>query len=314
MENIIEYVTGLAVGEPQTYRNMSVFPLMGNSSGLDYLVFDEAMNAGLKITETGSVPTLHFTNNTGKKVLIMQGEYAVGGKQNRMVATNVLMAKGFDGDVPVRCVQQGRWTGGLEGVFYSAQRKAPHNVMMAESQQGVWSEVSNLSADLGVRSATGNLEDSFSQRANDVGDYTSNFDYVPGSVGIVVVLANGGISISADIFDKQSTMRKNFNKIVESHALEAISNRGLDVGVVNSAAFDPAEFLEKIASCQFHERTAVSLGRDFRLVGPISGFALDNYGAPLYVSLSSTTVRRPIQIPRFETRFSRGGDINWIID
>ncbi len=311
MENIIEYVTGLTVGEPQTYRNMAVFPLMGKSSGLDYLLFDEAMNAGLKITETGSVPTLHFTNNTGKKVLIMQGEYAVGGKQNRMIATNVLMANGFDGEVPVKCVQHGRWSSpGLEGKFFSANRRAPQTVMMADGQQEVWSEVHNLSVGLGVKSATGDIEDSFSQRSHDVEDYTSNFDYVPGSVGIVVFVANKGLSIGADIFDKQSTMRKNFNKIVESYALEAIASSNEHLALGRPKGF-VSTFLEKIGQCQFHERTAVSLGRDFRLVGPISGFALDNYGVPLYVTLSSTKAKNPIASPRFETGFSRG---NVIID
>ena len=58
MKQIENYIANLELGQPQYYKNMAVVPLLGKDSGLDYLVFDEAVNSGLQIRETGSVPTL----------------------------------------------------------------------------------------------------------------------------------------------------------------------------------------------------------------------------------------------------------------
>jgi len=73
MKEVKKYVSSLKLGDPQVYRNLAIAPLMGKDSKLDYLTFDEAVNSGLSIDETGSVPTLHFTNKTGKEILILQG-------------------------------------------------------------------------------------------------------------------------------------------------------------------------------------------------------------------------------------------------
>lgn len=114
MKTIVDYVGGLELGKVQKFKNMAVVPLIGTDSELEYMVFDEAINSGLKISETNDVGSLHASNKTGLDVLVLQGEYVIGGKQNRMMKRNMLLAKDYDGFVPVRCVEKNRWDNNFE--------------------------------------------------------------------------------------------------------------------------------------------------------------------------------------------------------
>lgn len=299
MDEIKQYVNSLELGEPQIYKNMSVIPLIGKDSKLDYLVFDKAVNSGLHVSETGSVPTLHFRNKTEKEVLIIQGEYVLGGKQNRMVSRNVYMAKGFDGEVPVNCVQQHRWSSGAPKAFGSSHRIAPRALCFAASvgQQEVWSEVNFLQADLSVESPTENLDDAYDQKQSELSNYLDNFSYMQGSIGIVTVIQKQGKKVyAADMFDKRDTSENYFNKMLESYALEAVVG-GDDVKKPTEEEI--TDFLDSLKNCEFEEQKPISLGRDFMIKGDqIQGSALLYDGTNLYVSFSS----KPERISRPEPR------------
>lgn len=316
MKEINDYVNRLKIGNIKKYKNMAVAPLLEADSKLEYLVFDEAVNSGLNVRETGSVPTLHFSNKTGKEVLILQGEYAEGGKQNRMMAANVYMAKDFEGDVPVRCVEERRWSPGYnspniglnlrdlfgsgfrtpprqqrppEEQFHSSMRMATKGVCFASArgQGAVWGQVNKLMGDHKVSSRTGNISDVFNQKKEDLSDYVSNFQYTPGAVGVVVAVEQGGKKIyGADIFDQSRTMEKNFSKLLESYILEAITKGSS----IKQTKKEIKAFLGYINNMSFNERKPVSLGRDFLLNGNQSeGSALVYESIPVYVSFSTRT-------------------------
>ncbi|HLC53228.1 MAG TPA: DUF6569 family protein [Candidatus Nanoarchaeia archaeon] len=288
MKTLLEHVHGLEIGEVQRHKNMSIAPLFGAESALDYLVFDKALRNGLSISETGNVPTLHFANKTGKEVMILQGEYILGGKQNRMVAANVYMERGFDGDVPVRCVQQNRWQGDIGSGFDTSESIAPKAVMYAASvgQDEVWSEVRCLARAHRVATPTQNLGDIIQEKKRDTNDFVHSFSYIPGSIGIVASIVSHGITrYSADVFDRRETMGHHFNKLVESLALDALGG-----SYAREKNYDDfITFIRSIESCQFNERKPVSLGRDFQLQGQgIEGFALTYEEVPLYVTFSTS--------------------------
>ena len=298
MQEIQKYVNGLKPGKVQSYRNMALVPLMGKDSKLDYLVFDEAINSGLHVSETGSVPTLHFANNTEKEVLIIQGEYVLGGKQNRMVSRNAYMAENFDGEVPVNCVQQHRWTSGAPRSFGTSHKRAPRSLCFAASigQREVWSEVNYLHAGLGVRSSTENLDDAYDQKQSELSDYLNNFEYTPGAVGVVAVIQNQGKKVyAADIFDQGDTSEKYFNKMVESYALEAATGGG---DIKKPTKKEIGGFLKSLKDCKFQEQKPISLGRDYIIRGSkVQGSALLYDGTNVYVTFSTKPERIP-QGPR----------------
>ena len=111
MENIKEQLENLEIGKIQKYKNLAIAPILGSDSGLEHMALCDALNDGLVITEKGygTVPTLEVVNRTGKKVIAIAGEYIKGGMQNRAIVRSAYLDESFKGDIPVRCVQQGRW-------------------------------------------------------------------------------------------------------------------------------------------------------------------------------------------------------------
>src|SRR3989344_3445270 len=287
MNEIKNRINGLELGNAQQYKNMAVLPLIGKSSNLDYLVFSDALNSGLSVRETGDVSTLHFTNKTGNEVLILQGEYVMGGKQNRMVATNVCMSKNFDGPVPVRCVEHFRWQGDVGTRFRSVDTIATKKVAFAAAigQQEVWDEVADLAQEHCVSAPTFDMGEVFQQKKSDTGEYSSRFNYINGSVGVVALINSGSRKIvGVDIFDKARTMEKHFNKIIQSYSLDAI-HQGNNAEVNERRI---ADFIDNIENCSFVERKAVSLGRDYKIEGDkIECFALVYDDNALYTTFTN---------------------------
>lgn len=296
MNEIINHINGLNLGEIQTYKNLALAPLFGQRGTLDYLVLDEAIKSGLEIRETGSVPLLHFINKTGKEILLLQGEYVTGGKQNRMLATNIYMAQGFDGDVPVKCVEHGRWSGNYSPKLGSSERMAVKSVCYAAAvgQQEVWDQVRCLSTSHNVHSSTQNIGDIYEQRKGNTEEYLSRMGYQNG-IGLISVFNHNGKRIfGLDLFDKDKTMEKHFKKIVEGYALEASSGNG-NVEVTRE---EMAGFVENIRNASFNERKAVSLGRDYAINGnDIEGFALSHCGSALYTTFSTKRMNKPFVNP-----------------
>ena len=111
-----EYLDTLKVGRKQTYKNLTIFPLLSTYRiAVDYLTLDEALGASLlEVTEVdteGSVPELRVENKYAGMVLIMDGEELVGAKQNRIVNTTILIPPKSTTVIPVSCVEQGRVRG-----------------------------------------------------------------------------------------------------------------------------------------------------------------------------------------------------------
>jgi hypothetical protein len=86
MNQLAKFLTGVAVGEPQTHGNLTIYPLRRpNGHQRSYLTLDEALKANVvvvkEVSEGGSVPTLVVHNTGSLPVLIVVGEELVGAKQ-----------------------------------------------------------------------------------------------------------------------------------------------------------------------------------------------------------------------------------------
>lgn len=82
------------------------------ASGLEYRTLSEALDAGeVVVTEKpqASVPTLQVINSGDLAVLLLDGEEVVGGRQNRVVNTTVLVPAHSTFELDVTCVEHGRW-------------------------------------------------------------------------------------------------------------------------------------------------------------------------------------------------------------
>ncbi|MFH1917256.1 MAG: DUF6569 family protein [Nanoarchaeota archaeon] len=288
MNAIAEHIVKLAPGSAQVYRNMAILPLKGAESALSYLTLDRALENGLKISETGSVPTLAVINATGKEVLGLQGEYILGGKQNRMLAQGFYLAKDFDGIIPVRCVQQGRWTPNASVSFETSDHYAMKSLgfMPSPTQESVWGAIGTYQAQMRVRSPTRNIEDIYQQKKENVDDFLAHFSYEHGSVGLVALVQHQGKTFfGADVFDKH--MEPHFGKLIKSYALDAIQG-GPDVTWKDMTDMLMTGFLSQVNASTLAERKPVSLGRDVTIQGTdVEGYGLIVRDTPVIISFGA---------------------------
>lgn len=125
-----------------------------------------------EVSDSGSVPTLRASNQTDFDVLLIAGQLVRGGKQNRGINADLLIASGKDATIPVTCVERGRWSGDRRARFEHGGFEPSHlrSSKMAEvhmhrkvgraavaNQSRVWSEVDAITESLNARSQSADL-------------------------------------------------------------------------------------------------------------------------------------------------------------
>src|SRR5262245_50763966 len=141
------------LGEQHSFGSLTLVPLYTEAEPTaDYMGLDEALAGGLTVTEAndaGVVETLLVANPLGTAALLYEGEELIGAKQNRILERAILVAPGAKLEIPVRCVEQGRWSYRTSR-FAAAPRAAYPELRQAlrQSQMDVWAEVSAKSARL----------------------------------------------------------------------------------------------------------------------------------------------------------------------
>lgn len=283
-ELVSDYLSHITVGSGQHYKNMAVFPLIGDREcTIDYLLLDEALATNLiLITEVGNegrVPELKVENRSEKNILILDGEELVGAKQNRIVNVSLLIAAHSSLTIPVSCVEQGRWSY-QSNKFMSRERVMPPRMRMrkneavhasldddgtfAADQGETWDMIHEKQARLGIDSATGALGDTYEQVQDIIGEYMKHFTVDDRQAGILVIINNR--VIGCDCFGRHDTLRKVFPKLVRSYVLDAIDVDKNDETESLTSDLQASSFLAEVGRCLIEERPSISLGTDVRLV------------------------------------------------
>ena len=199
------------------------------------LVLDEAMPAGkVKIAEIaeGSVNSLTLTNGADQPLFLMAGEVVLGGKQDRIIGRNTVIPARTTQDVPVFCVEHGRWSGGSRE--FATAKALAHGTLRGKanfaSQGEVWREVATKNAER----KTENASDTYRRVAQQQSDGTltaleqrvnAELAKLPATtrdrmVGFAVAL-NGAVA-TVDVFGSPTLFRKLETKLVHSYLTEAV--------------------------------------------------------------------------------------------
>lgn len=223
---------------PIQVQSLSLTPIVATAAaGKDeaLLVLDEAMaQHQVKIRELGdgSVNQLSFVNSSDKPVFVMAGEVILGGKQDRIIGRNTVIPARTTLDVPVYCVEHGRWDGTTKE-FTTAKALAHGRLRGRASyaaQQDVWNEV----AAKNKARKTENASDTYRKVAQQQSDGTLTameqqidkaLAKLPDAdrarmVGYAVAL-NGSVA-TVDVFGSPALFRKLEGKLVRSYLTEAI--------------------------------------------------------------------------------------------
>src|ERR1700688_2033009 len=167
--------------DPITYENISIFPVISSVSRdtSAFVTLDEGLSSGEVIVReqggdgmarsrgvalphntSASVNQLVLINRGKRPVVLLAGELVSGGKQDRIIAKDRIVAPGSDPlPLDVFCVEHGRWSSGLQ---FSAANTMVHpsvreNAAVKQKQADVWESVrkgtTSTSADATVTGA-----------------------------------------------------------------------------------------------------------------------------------------------------------------
>jgi hypothetical protein len=199
------------------------------------LVLDEAMASGqVKIQEIadGNVNSLTFVNSSSQPVFVLAGEVIIGGKQDRIIGRNTVIPAKTTQEVPVYCVEHGRWDG--KNKQFTTAKALAHGRLRGRAsyaaQQDVWKEVAAKNK---MRKTT-NSSDTYRAVAKQQSDGTlatmekqveAALSRIPATdrarmIGFAVAL-NGAVA-TVDLFGSPALFQKLETKLVRSYLTEAI--------------------------------------------------------------------------------------------
>jgi hypothetical protein len=256
----------LHVDEPDVAGPLAVFPLFGPPPRAMYKPFAAA--AGCTITERpgdASVNDLLVRNAGPDAVLLYAGEEVAGAQQDRTFDLTVLVAPRTEVEVPVSCVEHGRWDGRRHHEsFKPAERMAYPELRRMKAQQRsqhmVWSEVAAKSARLGVPSATGAMGDAFRTHHDGIEPLRQAIRVRPGQVGMLAAI--GGTFRVLDHCSRPDAFAVLAAPLVRGYALDAIECT--DIGTPPSVD-DARAFLDSLLRGEVSTRPGVGLGTQVRV-------------------------------------------------
>src|SRR5262249_26902424 len=207
-------------------------------TGDQLLVLDEAMAAKqVKIREIsdGNVISLTFVNQAPHPVFLLAGEVIIGGKQDRIIGRNTVIPANTTQEVPVFCVEHGRWT--VETKEFASARALAHGRLRGQAsyaaQQDVWDEVAAKNRARKTATPSGTYRRVAQQESD--GTLTAMekqaidaIAKIPAAdrirmVGYSVAL-NGAVA-TVDVFGSPALFKKLETKLLRSYLTEAIDIR-----------------------------------------------------------------------------------------
>lgn len=271
----------IRVGDPLRHEALSVFPLFSDANGngkVEYRLSDEALaDESLtveEVSQSGSVPDLLVENKGDARVLFIEGEELIGAKQNRILNTSILVAAHSKIKIPVSCVEEGRWRHtsrhfGSSGshspskLRHALKASVSRSVMAKRghrSDQGeVWQQVSAIHSIHDVTSETGAMSAAFETYQDQIADYQQHLKYVDGATGVAVAV--GKQVVAVDVFDKPSTCRKVWDRLLSGVVFDALA-----AGDVEKLADveDVERLLHSTGDAHWEQADAVGEGVEYR--------------------------------------------------
>ncbi len=226
----------------------------------------------------------------------MDGEELTGAKQNRTVNISMLIPAEGVVDVPVSCVEQGRWHlvsehfAASENIsFADLRRKQKESVMesmaneqnFCADQSETWDAIEEKTRARCVESPTAAMHDIYEQGKNFTQEHLNAFKPLKGQKGAVFAL--GDKIFGLDVFDKEETWAKLMPKIIRSYLLES----GPAMRKKSSVGVEEAEkFLTGLAGAEFSSYKSPGLGTAVSIKGKTaSGTALFARETAVHTSL-----------------------------
>ena len=317
-----QWLQAVEVGEGVHTTNLTIFPLFwqgkqqrtstdpspswggdGGSGGEKerYRLLADAIEAKQarveETSEAGDVPLLAVRNDGATPILIPEGEILIGAKQNRTVNLTLLVAGKTQMQMPVSCVEAGRWSRTsrhfearawahpkLREVKVRSAQMYRRSIGVARSDQGaVWNEVEDHLYALEAPAPTRDLMASYDVAEEKLSEYRQQLELPKEACGFVA--ARGEEVMGVDLFDAPETLHKLWRRMSDAYFIEAAREERAEDRTSKEVA---EEFLSSIEEHLAPASEQPRLGFEMELVnGALSGSALWYDGAICHLSAFS---------------------------
>ncbi len=264
-----------------------------NKDTFSYISGDEAIKEKkvdvMEINESGSVNNINILNHSKDFVFFMDGDILVGAKQNRVLNTSVLLFPESKTNIPVSCIESGRWR--YSGSRFSgSDYSAPHKMRSEKAQQvkrnldlkstyesnqsEIWNSVRAYDASYCENSSTSNLSDIYVSNKNNFESYIELFNSEKEANGIAVFMKNKLLSL--DLFNRTEIFIGYFSKILKGAALEAFRLKDSEKPMEEAEAkYKTLDFLDKFETMKTETFKGVCAGEEKRFqTEELTGFEL----------------------------------------
>jgi hypothetical protein len=223
------------VGRGTRYGNLTWFPIFTDASVTDrnYVTSFNAKQVKLAELDHASVGTVKIQNDLDTKVILFEGTLLEGGWQHRALTRTVMVNANGVTDLPVVCVEQGRWGG--TNVQRVGNRQAPAKVRSAmrgmakngtkidqtfADQGKVWAEVNNYAT---ANQALNNTQ-SFVELREHLDQQLTKLEPVTpvyGQRGVIVAI--DGYPVALELFDHPDTLAERLQSILDGFQVDALA-------------------------------------------------------------------------------------------
>lgn len=256
-QTLIDLVTTLEIGQAAVAGNLALLPLIdGRRPAADpprYFLYQQAQDAGVisieEVSEAGSVGMLRVANRADRPVLLVEGEVLLGMKQTRVLNLTILVPAASVLNVPVSCVESGRWHSvseeatGKAAVNLAPSVRAAKTVTVARSmrsahsfasdQNAVWVGVDRILDGHGADAPSRSYAD-LARNSRPLTNLAATVEPAPGQVGVIACVA--GRVACADMFEAPEVLASTWTGLVASYQAEAAMSDTKPLGARADAA------------------------------------------------------------------------------
>lgn len=288
----------------QTAKTLSIVQFQTEQvDSFDYVSLDYAIDNNLieikEISQSGSVNTIFVLNKSEKYVFMMDSDVLIGAKQNRVLNTSILLEPNSKTEIPVSCVEAGRWRYRSSRFRHSdftiapkiRYEKAKDVKKSLEKKRGfmadqhkVWDGVLDSSMKMNVYSDTSDYSEIFEKRKIYFDDFLKSFRLNSESNGVAIFMRKKLLSI--DVFNRRDIYSKYFTKIIKGAAIEAYELEERDESLSPSEAnYKVVDFFDKYDSIEKDTHKSIGVGIEKRFENKyITGFELEYQGNLIHLA------------------------------
>ena len=316
MENLSTHLSGVEIGIPQTFKNLTVYPLTATAHtyDLDYSLFRKnAEHNKFDITEilNSHVSNLEVKNADARRYLILDGD-SLQAKEDAYISKVSAMIPAKQAiKLPVFDLMNGRWNHESD-TFHASERydvaegktmaiRKPYVRTSKDDPDARKMKVKILKEPDQQDTATVDTEDEiFVKNRTRPQEYLKNITVLPSQIGAVFVI-NSEVA-GVDIFENERIFRENLPNLVDCYTSEPIRIRSNFKK--RKADTEVTELWSEIQESTVRECPTPGEGEDLRFVdGDVIGGALIVKGR--IVHLSALPKERLVNTPEYRGRRQR---------